>query len=116
MKEERNGRTDEEMVLWKLKQIKEKDPGACAHLQCDPESGEVLYILIQTSDMRVAFHKFPEVIITDITYRINKNRMPVSVIEVMNGEGEGEVVGYAFLANEMKDTLTAMLFKFVGHW
>ena len=39
--------------------------------------------------------------------------MPVSVIEIVNGDLKGEVVAYAFLANEIKETLTQMLLKFV---
>lgn len=63
--------------------------------------------------MREDLKKFPEVMLMDITYRINKNHMPVTVIDVMDGDGEGLVVRYAFLADETKDTLTGMLKCFV---
>lgn len=112
-KEERNGRSDEEMLVEKLNEIKAADPQAVCHLEIDATTGHLLFLLIQTSEMRLALDKFPEVVLMDITYKINKNKMPVSVIEVMNGEGNGDVVAYAFLANEQKVTLAAMLEAFM---
>ncbi|KAK3916799.1 hypothetical protein KUF71_006400, partial [Frankliniella fusca] len=112
IRDERQGRSEEEMLLAALNKIKEKDPGACAHLDFNSETKEVHFILIQTTDMRKALLKFPEVILMDLTYKINKNMMPVSVIQIMNGEGKGEAVCYAFLANEKKETLTNMLLAF----
>lgn len=73
---ERYGRSDEEMLLAKLEEIKSKDPGAVAHLECE-DSGEVIFILLQTTQMRETFTRFPEILQTDITYKINKNQMPV---------------------------------------
>ncbi|XP_052131253.1 uncharacterized protein LOC127751564 [Frankliniella occidentalis] len=108
----RRGRSDEQMLLDKLAEVQSKDPGAYTHIEFDKESGAVVFILIQTSEMRDMLEKFPEVILMDITYKINKNQMPVSVIEVMDGEGVGQVVAYIFLANELKETLTAGLMCF----
>jgi len=96
----------------KLAEVQAKDPGASTYIEYDKETQEVLFIFIQTTDMREMLEKYPEVILMDITYKINKNQMPVSVIEVMDGEGMGEVVAYIFLAYELKETLTAALMYF----
>ncbi|KAK3910465.1 Protein FAR1-RELATED SEQUENCE 5 [Frankliniella fusca] len=85
------------MLRDKLEEIKQRDPDAGLHIETD-----------STSD-RENLTKFPEVLLMDTTYMINENRMPVSVIDVMDGEGEGLVVGYAFLSNESRDTLCSML-------
>ncbi|KAK3922085.1 Protein FAR1-RELATED SEQUENCE 7 [Frankliniella fusca] len=101
------------MLRDKLEEIRQRDPDASLHIETDSVTGEVLFIFIQTSDMRENLKKFPEVLLMDTTYMINENRMPVSVIDVMDGEGEGLVVGYAFLSNESQDTLCSMLSYFV---
>ncbi|XP_026280147.1 uncharacterized protein LOC113207704 [Frankliniella occidentalis] len=112
IRNDRKGRSEEEMLLAKLQEIKDKDPEASTVLDYNKDTKKVNFLLIQTSEMRKALHKFPEVILMDISYKINKNMMPVSVIQVMNGEGKGEAVCYAFLANERKETLTNMLLAF----
>ncbi|XP_052123530.1 uncharacterized protein LOC113213580, partial [Frankliniella occidentalis] len=108
----RNGRSDEQMLIDKLAEVHAKDPNAVSHIEFDPVSKEVIFILLQTSEMREMLKQFPEVILMDITYKINKNRMPVSVVEVMDEEGLGQVVAYIFLANELKETLTSALMCF----
>jgi len=68
---ERGGRSDEELLRDKLEEIKAKDPGANVHIEVDPISKEVIFIFIQTTDMRENLKKFPEVILMDVTYKIN---------------------------------------------
>lgn len=101
------------VLVAKLNEIVQKDKGANAHVEFNQESKECEYVFIQTSSMRAAVRKFPEVLMLDSTYKINKNQMPVWVIEVMDGEGASQVVAYAILGNETKQLLTDMLLHFV---
>lgn len=101
-------------MLWdKLNELVAQDPGACAHLEYDRESKACDFILIQTSAMRAAVQKFPEVLLMDSTYKINKNEMPVVVIQVMDGEGVGQTVAYGIVARETKQNLSNLLLHFV---
>ncbi|XP_052121331.1 uncharacterized protein LOC113216526 [Frankliniella occidentalis] len=111
-RKERGGRSEEQMLIDKLTEIINNDPGACAHIEICKDSRKVKFILVQTTSMRNALKKFPEVLLTDITYKINKNLMPVSVVQVVDGAGVSQVVAYAILANELKATLTDMLLHF----
>ena len=60
------------MLQAQLERVKEKDPLAYVHLEYNRDSGEVEFIFMQTSQMRMSLLKFPEVLQMDITYRINK--------------------------------------------
>lgn len=107
------GRTPEEMIQAELKRITDEDPGASCVVDYDEVSKKLNFILIQTSEMRETFRKFPEVFITDITYKVDKEKLPLSVMQVMDGDGWGLVVSYAFICNERKETLTNLFATFV---
>ena len=55
------------MLLDKLADIETVDPQAVCRLAIDPSTDHLLFLLIQTSEMRLAFEKFPEVVMMDIT-------------------------------------------------
>ncbi|XP_065655225.1 uncharacterized protein LOC136081629 [Hydra vulgaris] len=48
---------------------------------------------------------FPEVLMIDCTYCTNKLRMPLFTLLVEDGNGTGQAVGYAFIAQETENTL-----------
>ena len=89
----------------------EDDPEAVLSLQSD-EDGTLEFVLIMTSQMKETFSLFPEVLMIDCTYCTNKLRMPLFTVLVEDGDGLGQVVGYAFVSNERKFTLQAVLTEF----
>lgn len=72
------------MLVHTLCEIIEEDPNAFIHVQKD-ENDSLEVIFIQTSKMRSNVEKFGMVVLFDHTYKINKNRLPVSVFKVMDG-------------------------------
>ena len=66
--------------------------------------------------MRAAAEKVPELNVTDTTCNTN-NKMPVSTLMVIDGNGQGQVVAQAILANEKKEMLQSLfrIFKETNH-
>ena len=64
-----------------------------------------------TSQMKETFSLLPEVLMIDCrsTYCTNKLRMPLFTVLVEDGDGLGQVVGYAFVSNEHNFTLQPVL-------
>lgn len=92
----------------------EADPGCSIHVVKDEESGELENLFIQTTAMRENVAKFGRLIMFDYTYKINKNRMPVALVMVMDGNGDGKVGGVAFVANERKENVKSTIEAFVS--
>jgi len=111
--EDRKAMDPEEKLLDVLEKLLKVDEGA--YVSVSHVCNEFQYLFIQTSKMKETAQKFGSVIFMDTTYKINKNQMPVSVLMVMDGHGNGRPVGYAFLANETADTYIAMLKDFRGN-
>jgi len=97
-----------------LAKIVEADPQASFHVTKDEESGELLNLFIQTEAMRKNFVNYGRLIMFDHTYKINNNRMPVALIMVMDGNGDGQVAGVAFLANEKKENVKNTVQAFIA--
>ncbi|KAK3929704.1 Protein FAR1-RELATED SEQUENCE 5 [Frankliniella fusca] len=107
-----HGRTPEdERLIDVLSELTAEDPGAVISVT-KSESGELQFIFLQTSEMRENVAKYGKVILIDHTYKINKNRMPVCVLMVMDGGGSGRAAGYAFVANEKMTTVHSVLEAF----
>ena len=79
----------------------------------DEETQELQNLFVQTSAMRDTFMQFPRILLFDHGYKINKNRMPVSLLMVMDGNGDGKVVGLSFLSNERKENICNTLKGFI---
>ena len=62
--------------------------------------------------MKANFNLFPEVLIIDGTYSVNKLRMPLYTFLVEDGDGVGRVAAYCFVCNECKATIDAVLKQF----
>ena len=56
--------------------------------------------------------RFPEVLLIDGTYRVNRSRFPLYTIMVCDGNGQGQAVAHALLADEKRDTLRALFTVF----
>lgn len=107
------GRTEEEQLIEVLLKLKEKDPGAFFHIIKDEETSELQNLFVQTSHMRHNVSRFGKIILFDHTYQINKNKMPVALLMVMDGNGDGRVAGIAFLSNERKENVGNTLRGFI---
>ncbi|KAJ1519023.1 hypothetical protein ONE63_011371 [Megalurothrips usitatus] len=59
--------------------------------------------------MRVALEMYPEVLITDTTYSLCSNNMPLIVYEVVDCFGAGRLAGYAIIISEKKEIVTGAL-------
>ena len=78
-----------------------KDPNASVLLQVD-ESGVLRFLFIATSAMKDAYTKFPEVLMIDGKYCINKLRMPLYTFLVMDSNGHSQIAAYCLVSNEEK--------------
>ncbi|KAK3911695.1 Protein FAR1-RELATED SEQUENCE 5, partial [Frankliniella fusca] len=114
-KERTNGQSDEERLNASLQKLIE-DYGAYVYVGREDglaeEQGELQFLFIQTPAMKQNVVDYGVVLIVDHTYKVNRNRMPVCVLMVMDGNGSGRVAGYAFVINELATTVTAVLKSF----
>ncbi|KAK3929530.1 LOW QUALITY PROTEIN: Protein FAR1-RELATED SEQUENCE 5 [Frankliniella fusca] len=110
-REEANGRSEKQMLEDTLCQILESDPGAYIHISKD-EDGRLISICIQTSRMRKNVKEFGLVLLFYHTYKINKNRLPLSILKVMDGNGVGRCAGVGYVVNEEKSTLSNIIGEF----
>ncbi|XP_034232771.1 uncharacterized protein LOC117640401 [Thrips palmi] len=112
-KKSTGGKSEEERLIDALEKLKESDPLASIYVVKDPDSGELANLFIQTGAMKQNMINYGRLILFDHTYKINKNRMPVAVIMVMDGNGDGQVAGVAFLANEKKENVKNTISAFI---
>ena len=66
-------------------------------------------VFIQDSDMRSVFDKFPELLISDSTYKLNELDMPLYVVVGVDGNGDTQPVCFFIVYKEDHDTITKML-------
>ena len=59
--------------------------------------------------MKDLFKLYPEIVFIDGTYSVNKLRMPMYSFIIEDGNGCGQAIGYAFVANERTSTLETVL-------
>ncbi|KAK3913121.1 Protein FAR1-RELATED SEQUENCE 5 [Frankliniella fusca] len=126
-KEARGNKTEDQLLIDALNDLIEADPDATivvgkdeaaeTESSDDPEvetidPAKLKYIFIMTTKMKNLVSKYGKVILMDHTYKINKNRLPLCVIMVTNGNGCGRPVGFAFVVNEQEDTVTSVLKDF----
>lgn len=65
--------------------------------------------------MAAIFDRYPEVVLFYATYRLNDRRMPLSLMLVIDGEGETEVACFWLTKSENKQAAEAMLDSFKRH-
>lgn len=73
---------------------------------------EIDGIFFQDKNMRSSFHKFPDVILFDCTYKLNDRRMPLGIMLAIDGNGESQVVGVFILKAESADIMTRLFEEF----
>ena len=70
-------------------------------------------IAFQTEEMRQTFSSYPELLLVDATYKLNDLRMPLYVLQNVDGNGQSEIVYFWFVASEDRETISFLMDKFV---
>ena len=69
-------------------------------------------IAFQTEEMRSTFSAYPEVLLIDATYKLNDLRMPLYVLQSVDGNGESEIICFWLVACEDLATISFLMEKF----
>ncbi|KAK3931288.1 hypothetical protein KUF71_025548 [Frankliniella fusca] len=109
--QENNGMTEKERLVDTLANLLDNDPDASVYNARD-ESDDLKFLFLQTSAMRRNVQMYGMVLLMDHSYKVNRNRMPVCVLMVMDGDGNGRSAGYAFVADEQQFTVSEVLTAF----
>jgi len=108
---EKNGQHDAQNVIDILSSALGEDQYANGGVTVNEENQlEVLYY--QSGHMLNLFQKFPEILLIDGTYNVNKVGMPLYCFMVEDGFGHGQPVYYAALAEEDGPHLQSMIQTF----
>ena len=73
------------------------------------EKSELTGIFFQDSLMKSVFGGYPEVLMIDATYKLNKFHMPLYILLVIDGNGLSENIGIFLTSVETEDAITWFL-------
>ena len=79
------------------------------YMEVVPDGNEVVGIFLQDRQMREMFEKFPEVLLVDATYKVNRRDMPLYAIVIIDGNMETHPVCFFLVAREDEATLRKMV-------
>ncbi|XP_070563064.1 zinc finger SWIM domain-containing protein 3-like [Ptychodera flava] len=106
------GRSEGQKVVDRLLKLQQDDPNATTVVEMSSDD-EFELLFFQTSNMKLLYNQYPDVLFIDGTYKVNIEGYPLYAFLIEDGEGKGRAVGYAFVKNEKKDTIHK-LFDHVG--
>lgn len=92
-----------------LENMLQEDEGSNVVIHCDANTKEIFSVFFQTSWMKEALKRYPEVLEMDTTHKLSDNDMPLTVYEVVDCFGAGRIAGYAILSEESCDVVTESL-------
>ena len=69
-------------------------------------------ISFQTQEMRSSFSAYPELVLIDATYKLNDLRMPLYVLQILDGNGQAEIICFWLVASEDQSTISFMMDAF----
>ena len=108
---EQHGCKDAQIVLDKLSEALSGDPQASGGVVVDHEDNlSILYY--RSGLMSELFNKFPEIVLVDGTYNVNKAGMPLYSFMVEDGFGGGRVAFYAAILEESAEVLETVVQAF----
>ncbi|GBM80250.1 hypothetical protein AVEN_96885-1 [Araneus ventricosus] len=85
-------------------------PGAVINVAYEEETKELIGVVyFQDTRMQAVFGKLPELLIFDVTYKLNNYKLPLFVLLAVDGNGESEVVALFIIRSESKMRVGAML-------
>lgn len=76
------------------------------------DDGVIQMISFATKEMLSLYGQFPELILMDGTYKVNKYNYPLYIILIQDNLGRGRAVFYAFVRSETGDMMRAILSSF----
>ena len=65
-------------------------------------------ILFQTQEMRSSFPAYPELVL----HKLNDLRMPLYVLQILDGNGQAEIICFWLVASEDRSTISYMMDAF----
>jgi len=98
------GRRDEQVLIDVLEDALEKDIGAKGGITVN-ENNEIATVSYQSGHMSALFEKFPEILLVDGTYNVNRARMPLYCFMIENGVGNDRNIFYSATAEESAEHL-----------
>lgn len=107
----KKGRTDAQMLLDRIEEELEKDQGAKGGVIVN-ENDQLSIVYYCSSHLLQLYEKFPEVIMLDGTYNVNRCGMPVYSFMIEDGYGHGRTVFYAATTEESTQHLTSIVKAF----
>ena len=72
-------------------------------------------IFFQTQSWINIYAKYPELILIDVTYKLNNLWMPMYIMLVVDGNGESEITALWLVVNEDKMTISHLMDIFLKH-
>ena len=97
--EAKQGRRDEQILLDSLEDALKQDAAAKGGVTVT-EDDQVSIVHFQSGQMSELFVKFPEILLVDGTYNVNRIGMPLYCFMIEDGFGNGRNVFYAATAEE----------------
>lgn len=108
---EQKGRRDAQIVLDKLSEALSRDKQSSGGVVVDDDDN-LCVLYYQSGLMSQFFKKFPEIVLVDGTYNVNKAGMPLYSFMVEDGFGHGRVAFYAAVSEETADLLQNVVHSF----
>ena len=93
------GRRDEQVLIDLLEGTLEKDTSAKGGITVN-QNNEIAIVSYQSGQMSTLFKKFPEILLVDGTYNVNRARMPLYCFMIEDGFGNGRNIFYSATAEE----------------
>ena len=109
--EDRKGRNDAQVIVDHLDEELQKDSGAKGGVLVN-EMNQLSVVYFCSSQMRELFEKFPEIVLIDGTYNVNKVGMPLYSFMIEDGYGHGRTAFYAATTEETGQHLSAIVKAF----
>jgi len=73
------------------------------------DNDELMLMFWQSEFMKKVYNSYPSMLVMDGTCKINNQNMPLYCLMIADGEGKGQVVGYAVVREETASLLARVL-------
>ena len=107
----KDGRRDEQMLFDSLETLLKEDVHAKGGVTVN-EDNQLSIVHFQSGQMSELFNKFPEILLVDGTYNVNRLGMPLYCFMIEDGFGNGRNVFYAATAEEDSTHLQRIIQSF----
>ncbi|ELU01825.1 hypothetical protein CAPTEDRAFT_191966 [Capitella teleta] len=101
-----------ELLLKEVETVLSDNPRTHVKFEMDDNTNELGMLYFQTFEMFDLYQKFPEALLIDATYCVNKKQMPLYCLMCQDGDGHGRIVAYAIVWNESYLRIQSILTTF----